>query len=103
MTDFRDQPSSIRPGEELDPGKLEPFLRTHFPDEAQHLSVEQFPSGHSNPTYSLRLGHRQMVLRRVVRQNSMQHRKPHSSCEQRIGRFGILHRFARSEDALDGS
>jgi aminoglycoside phosphotransferase (APT) family kinase protein len=64
MTDFRDQPSSIRPGEELDLGKLEPFLRTNFPHEAQGLSVEQFPSGHSNLTYSLQLGHRRMVLRR---------------------------------------
>jgi aminoglycoside phosphotransferase (APT) family kinase protein len=64
MSDFQDKPSSIRPGEELDLGKLGPFLRTHFPHEAQHLSVEQFPSGHSNLTYSLQLGHRQMVLRR---------------------------------------
>ncbi len=64
MTDFRDKPSSIRPGEELDLSKLEPFLRTHFPHEAEQFSVAQFPSGHSNLTYSLQLGHRQMVLRR---------------------------------------
>jgi aminoglycoside phosphotransferase (APT) family kinase protein len=64
MPDFRDQPSSIRLGEELDLGKLEPFLRAHFPHEEHHLSVEQFPSGHSNLTYSLQLGHRRMVLRR---------------------------------------
>lgn len=64
MTDFRDKPTSIRPGEELDVGKLEPFLRTRFPDEGDHFSVTQFPSGHSNLTYCVQLGSRQMVLRR---------------------------------------
>jgi aminoglycoside phosphotransferase (APT) family kinase protein len=64
MTDFRDKPSSIRPGEELDVSKLLPFLRTHFPGETDDFSVTQFPSGHSNLTYSVQLGDRQMVLRR---------------------------------------
>jgi len=64
IIDFRDKPASFRPGEELTLGKLEPFLRTHFPGEAQNFSVMQFPSGHSNLTYSVQLGNRQMVLRR---------------------------------------
>ncbi|HEV2197644.1 MAG TPA: phosphotransferase family protein [Candidatus Acidoferrum sp.] len=64
MTDFRDKPASIRPGEELDLAKLEPFLRNRFPEEMGHFSVTQFPSGHSNLTYSIQLGNRQMVLRR---------------------------------------
>ena len=64
MTDFRDQPIATRSGEELDLGKLEPFLRNHFPGAAETLSVMQFPSGHSNLTYSVTLGNRQMVLRR---------------------------------------
>ena len=64
MTDFRDKPTSIRPGEELDLTKLEPFLRSHFPGEAENFSVTQFPSGHSNLTYSVQFGDRQMVLRR---------------------------------------
>ena len=64
MTDFSDKPVSIRPGEELDVGILEPFLRVHFPGEAGDFSVAQFPSGHSNLTYSVHLGHRKMVLRR---------------------------------------
>ena len=64
MTDFRDKPGSIRPGEELDLARLEPFLRSHFQDEAGHFSVTQFPSGHSNLTYCVQLGDRQMVLRR---------------------------------------
>ena len=62
--DFRDKPASIRSGEELDLAKLEPFLRTHFPGETESFHVAQFPSGHSNLTYSVQLGNRQMVLRR---------------------------------------
>ncbi len=64
MTDFRDQTSAVRPGEELDLAKLEPFLRSHFPAEAGSVVVHQFPSGHSNLTYSLHLGAREFVLRR---------------------------------------
>jgi len=64
MTDFRDTPTAIRPGEELNLEKLEAFLRGHFPDQREAFSVKQFPSGHSNLTYSVRLGGREMVLRR---------------------------------------
>ncbi|HUI51911.1 MAG TPA: phosphotransferase family protein [Terriglobales bacterium] len=64
MMDYQDKPASVRPGEELELVKLEPFLRRHFPDLAGPLSVAQFPSGHSNLTYSVQLGGRQLVLRR---------------------------------------
>lgn len=64
MTDFQDKPASIRAGEELDVAKLQPFLRSHFPDEAANFRVAQYPSGHSNLTYSVELGDRRMVLRR---------------------------------------
>jgi aminoglycoside phosphotransferase (APT) family kinase protein len=64
MSDFRDKPDSIRPGEELDIRKLEPFVRFHFPAEAKDFKVTQFPSGHSNLTYCVQLGKREMVLRR---------------------------------------
>jgi aminoglycoside phosphotransferase (APT) family kinase protein len=64
VTDFRDKPSSIRSGEELDLGKLEAFLRPHFPDATDTFIVQQFPSGHSNLTYSVQLGERRLVLRR---------------------------------------
>ncbi len=43
---------------------VEPFLRSHFPAEAGTLVVRQFPSGHSNLTYSVYLGEREFVLRR---------------------------------------
>jgi aminoglycoside phosphotransferase (APT) family kinase protein len=64
MADLRDHPTSVRAGEELDLSRLEPFLRDHFPDSTGALSVAQFPSGHSNLTYLVCLGDRQMVLRR---------------------------------------
>jgi aminoglycoside phosphotransferase (APT) family kinase protein len=64
MADFQDQPSSVRAGEELDTAKLEPFLRANFSDENGPLRIQQFPSGHSNLTYSVRIGSRQFVLRR---------------------------------------
>src|SRR5271163_797941 len=64
MADFQDHAASVRAGEELDLAKLEPFLRLHFPGEAGALTVRQFPSGHSNLTYSLHLGGKELVLRR---------------------------------------
>ena len=64
MPDFQDHPTNIRAGEELHLAQLEPFLRMHFPDAGGLLEVAQFPSGHSNLTYMVRLGDREMVLRR---------------------------------------
>jgi aminoglycoside phosphotransferase (APT) family kinase protein len=61
---FQDDPTRIRSGEELDLARLEPYLRRHFPDVAGPLLVRQFPSGHSNLTYSVTLGLQEMVLRR---------------------------------------
>jgi aminoglycoside phosphotransferase (APT) family kinase protein len=64
MSGLQDQTTPVRPGEELDLAKLEPFLRSHFPDQAGPLVVRQYPSGHSNLTYSVQLGSRELVLRR---------------------------------------
>lgn len=64
MPGLHDQTTAVRPGEELDLAKLEPYLRNHFPDETAPLVVRQYPSGHSNLTYSLQFGSREMVLRR---------------------------------------
>jgi aminoglycoside phosphotransferase (APT) family kinase protein len=64
MADLLDHPTTVRLGEELDLGKLEPFFRSHFPSERGPLSVQQFPSGHSNLTYSLQFGSKELVLRR---------------------------------------
>jgi len=64
MNDYLDHPAQIRPGEELHVATLEPYLRNHFPNEAGALEVRQFPAGHSNLTYSLKLGAKELVLRR---------------------------------------
>ena len=59
-----DAPARVRAGEELDLPRLEAFLRSHFPTEREGLELLQFPSGHSNLTYSVTLGDHEMVLRR---------------------------------------
>src|SRR5579864_8931675 len=64
MSDLLDHPASIRPGEELNLAAIESFLRRHFKDEPGQLQVLQFPSGHSNLTYSVKLGEREFILRR---------------------------------------
>jgi aminoglycoside phosphotransferase (APT) family kinase protein len=64
MSDLLDHPALIRPGEELDLTRLGPYLRRHFPGDEGELLVRQFPSGHSNLTYSISLGTRKLVLRR---------------------------------------
>ena len=53
----------VRAGEELDLVRLQPFLRERFGDNGS-VSVEQYPSGHSNLTYLVRVGKREVVLRR---------------------------------------
>jgi aminoglycoside phosphotransferase (APT) family kinase protein len=64
MSRLLDMPTQVRPGEALDLTKLEPFLRSRFPEDGQGITVRQFPSGLSNLTYSILLGNREMVLRR---------------------------------------
>jgi len=54
----------IRPGEELDPGALERYLRGRLPGPEGPIEVTQFPGGHSNLTYCLSMGGREYVLRR---------------------------------------
>jgi aminoglycoside phosphotransferase (APT) family kinase protein len=62
--DFQDRSTISRPGEELPLPQLEAFLHSYFPVTTGPLTVSQFPSGHSNLTYLLRLGDQEMVLRR---------------------------------------
>ena len=59
-----DRAAPVRPGEELPAEALEAYLRQHLPGVAGPLRVEQFPHGHSNLTYLLRLGETEWVLRR---------------------------------------
>ena len=64
MSDFLDQPTSIRSGEELNVAALEPYLRQSLSQRIRLPRIHQFPAGHSNLTYSLRLGPKELVLRR---------------------------------------
>ena len=64
MPDFEDRATAVRAGEELNLKALDAYLRAHFPEERGPLDVKQFPSGHSNLTYSVHLGDRELVLRR---------------------------------------
>jgi aminoglycoside phosphotransferase (APT) family kinase protein len=61
-----DQARAIRSGEELDLAKLEPWLREHVPGVpvGEGITVDQFPSGHSNLTYRIQAGVHDFVLRR---------------------------------------
>jgi len=63
MVALCDQAGTVRAGEELDLARLQPFLLEHL-GHSGPLTVEQFPSGHSNLTYLVRLGDREVVLRR---------------------------------------
>jgi aminoglycoside phosphotransferase (APT) family kinase protein len=64
LPDFQDRATAVRAGEELNLEALDAYLRAHFPEERGPLDVKQFPSGHSNLTYSVSLGNRELVLRR---------------------------------------
>src|SRR5262245_60727889 len=67
-----DQTAPGPPSEELDSPKLEAYLREHLPQLDGLLVVEQFPHGHSNLTYLIRLGKTEMVLRRPPFGNQVQ-------------------------------
>lgn len=53
-----------RPGEDIDPAVLGPYLEGRLPGAGGPLEIVQFPGGHSNLTYCLRMGGREYVLRR---------------------------------------
>jgi aminoglycoside phosphotransferase (APT) family kinase protein len=54
----------VRPEEQLDVTRLEPYLREHLPDISGTFTLRQFGGGHANLTYLLRFGAREFVLRR---------------------------------------
>ena len=54
----------VRPGEELNLASLADWLRGKIDGAERGITVEQFPSGHSNLTYLLRIDEREYVLRR---------------------------------------
>lgn len=59
-----DRTAPVREGEEFDVPALQTFLRNTIAGADGPLTVEQFPGGHSNLTYLLKFGDRELVLRR---------------------------------------
>jgi aminoglycoside phosphotransferase (APT) family kinase protein len=56
--------AAVRRGEELNVAALTDYLQGKLQGAERGITVEQFPSGHSNLTYLLRMGEREYVLRR---------------------------------------
>jgi aminoglycoside phosphotransferase (APT) family kinase protein len=55
----------LRPGEEIDTAALGAWLAARLPELGEAaVEIEQFPGGHSNLTYLLKIGDRELVLRR---------------------------------------
>ncbi|HEY0784018.1 MAG TPA: phosphotransferase family protein [Thermoanaerobaculia bacterium] len=80
-----DRAKPVRAGEELPVEPLAAWLARELPDfvsGAAELTVEQFPGGHSNLTYLLRSGDRELVLRRP----------PHGSTVRTAHDMGREHR-----------
>lgn len=70
-TPYNDDTAPVRAGEELNLDALEGYLRDHLPEtlpgpliDRARIELEQFPGGHSNLTYLVRLGGQEFVLRR---------------------------------------
>ena len=57
--------AAVRAGEELDASSLSSYLREKLPGFKTSLEIEQFPGGHSNLTYLLRVPGSEFVLRRA--------------------------------------
>lgn len=67
MSDYEawvDQSRGVRESEKLERAALESYLKEVIPGLSGSLVIEQFPSGHSNLTYLIKVGQRELVLRR---------------------------------------
>lgn len=64
MTLNPEESAVVREGESLDAARLEPYLRDFLPDAGTGFEIRQFPGGHSNLTYAIRVGEVELVLRR---------------------------------------
>lgn len=64
MGDFTDESREPREGEQLDAGVVGDWLKQRVPGLAGECVIRQFPGGSSNLTYHVRLGERDLVLRR---------------------------------------
>jgi aminoglycoside phosphotransferase (APT) family kinase protein len=78
----------VRPGEELDVGALAAYLTGVVDGADDGIDVTQFPSGHSNLTYLVRVADRHLVLRRPPLGPAAA--KAHDMARE----FGVLERLA---------
>lgn len=62
--DFTDKTRPVREGEQFDVAKVGTFLKEAIPGLMGDVAVAQFPGGHSNLTYLIRVGDRELVFRR---------------------------------------
>ncbi len=62
---FLDRAAQVRPGEELDLSRLDPWLKAQIPALEGTPSVAQYSGGASNWTYCLAYANREVVLRRA--------------------------------------
>ncbi|RPH51509.1 MAG: phosphotransferase family protein [Desulfobacteraceae bacterium] len=62
--DLIDAATTVRKGEELDVARIEEFIKDSIPGLEGSLKIHQFPKGHSNLTYLLTIGNKELVLRR---------------------------------------
>lgn len=60
-----DEAEEVRSDERFDPERLRPILADALPGVDGPISVRQFRKGHSNLTYLVRVGDREVVLRRA--------------------------------------
>ena len=58
--DYSDQAKEIRNGEEIDSDRVEAFLRDFIAGLQGPMTIQQFLSGHSNLTYLITCGDREM-------------------------------------------
>lgn len=65
IIDMLSDTAPVRQGEELDLARLATYLDGKIAGAADGIKVEQFPGGHSNLTYCLKIGGKEYVLRRA--------------------------------------
>ncbi|MEM1135429.1 MAG: phosphotransferase family protein [Bacteroidota bacterium] len=61
---LKDQPVSVRKGDELNLNLLTAYLKEKIPALKGNIQLRQFPSGYSNLTYMLKTGEKEYVLRK---------------------------------------
>lgn len=64
MAGVMDEPAEVRNGEELDAARIQEFVNASCPEIAGDITVRQFPGGYSNLTYLVKIGERELILRR---------------------------------------